>query len=126
MSETLLEQIGYGRTCMHGTKIGTLGGVDLLCGMCEAGFTVWVEDPQWAMFIRFGIWDHLEWSAPGRGDQARVHWSESDSPRNAIYRILQEARRIEAIATRHGQEFPQGLVTYGVFKVADGYWAEQN
>ena len=37
--EPLWEQVAFGDHCIHGTAVGTPGGADLLCGMCEMGMT---------------------------------------------------------------------------------------
>ena len=40
MSETDQEQLDYGTiTCVHGMNLGTPGGADFMCGMCESGIT---------------------------------------------------------------------------------------
>jgi len=31
------DELDYGRYCQHGTNIGTPGGSDYLCGLCEDG-----------------------------------------------------------------------------------------
>lgn len=49
MSESLNEQIQYGMRCQHGTSLGTPGGADLMCGYCEDGLDVWVDDPRFRL-----------------------------------------------------------------------------
>jgi hypothetical protein len=52
--ESIQEQVEYGGRCQHGTAIGTPGGADLMCGLCEDGFDTWVEDPYFTLTIRTG------------------------------------------------------------------------
>lgn len=39
------EQLEYGRYCMHGTNVGTPGGADFMCGLCESDYVYWDDSP---------------------------------------------------------------------------------
>jgi hypothetical protein len=53
--ESEREQLLYGDHCIHGTAIGTPGGADFLCGLCEDGYDTWVEDPTYELTIQLDI-----------------------------------------------------------------------
>lgn len=64
--ESLREQIEYGGHCSpHGTAIGTPGGADLMCGLCEQGLTRWVPE------VRY----ELTWR-----DDTRGWWTYTNKP----------------------------------------------
>lgn len=84
--ESLQEQIEYGSYCVHGTALGTPGGADLMCGLCEEGWTWWVESPRYGLFIETastrGITGALvEWSDPEAADDQYL----ADIERNIRY-----------------------------------------
>ena len=58
--ESVQEQLEYGDSCMHGTGIGTSGGADLMCHLCESWLTshhecmvcgerMWVQHGMWVV-----------------------------------------------------------------------------
>ena len=49
--ESIREQIEYGTRCVHGIPLGTPGGADLMCGLCEDGLTTWVDDPLYELTL---------------------------------------------------------------------------
>jgi len=53
MAETVEEQMEYGTLCVHGRNLGTPGGADLMCGWCEDGYTHWVDDPSYMLYVGF-------------------------------------------------------------------------
>lgn len=69
--ESLQEQIEYGGHCIHGTNVGTPGGADLMCGLCEQGLDQWVPDPQFELMI----WTRADDWWPARGIRT---WYQSD------------------------------------------------
>lgn len=59
--ESVQEQAAIGGRCIHGTPTGTPGGYDLMCGMCEMGYTVKVERLtfDWGLTDPYGNWHRL-------------------------------------------------------------------
>lgn len=111
MMETLQEQILYGSYCQHGTALGTPGGADLICGMCENGFNRWVMDPQYALFVGLEMDTEVH-----PGTRATLYWSASEPI---------SFRRLYRIVRRYTGLIELGLTPhYTVEQIASGYWAE--
>lgn len=78
MAEELYEQIAYGDYCRHGVALGTPGGADLICGYCEAGLDIWVDDPKWELWAIFVDGD-AQWPI-----RIKCSWRESDAHTSEI------------------------------------------
>lgn len=117
--ESVREQIEYGTRCVHGTPLGTPGGADLMCGLCEGGFTCWVDDPEYALRM-----DLIGPSGAALTDlHQRAHWYESQVGSSMVTdRIMRDVTKNQAlVATQEGYS----LVWYAV-RVGDGRWTEPN
>ncbi len=125
--ESLAEQVEYGHRCMHGTPLGTPGGADLMCGLCEDGLTEWVDDPQYALSFTYGERDQFIIEESAR--RSHIRWwasdVENDDGEDAFMRIGDMAMNLDGelakIPHDDTKEFYRNLVWQAV-KVCDGYW----
>lgn len=103
-----------GDFCRHGRYIGTPGGADYMCQLCELGFDRWVADPLWGVMLTFGK------PADGPVQYRRVvWWRESDGIEKAWGELADVAASWEAYAT-----LPAGGATlyWEAAKFDEGYW----
>ena len=117
--ETVAEQMEYGRTCVHGYNLGTPGGADLMCPLCEDGYTKWVDDPQYGLAFTFGDLD--EWTTRRVAYESGISWSESEGIEVGIERFTQ---RMEAIYDIDGFEDYMGKFRWQFVKTHNGYWTQ--
>lgn len=109
--ETIQEQIEYGSFCKHGTALGTPGGADIMCQLCEIGLDTWVPDPTYRFIM---ILKHNGTSVEVR----RIGpWHESDINTGAGWAKL--TRLAEII-----QEVPDisDHFEFAAEKTSEGYW----
>lgn len=123
--ESIREQIEYGTRCVHGIPLGTPGGADLMCGLCEDGLTTWVDDPLYELT--------LDITSPTTGTVLTdlyqgVGWRASmlhDGPlwRDEVMRsIMRQVRKIDALGDQVSDRSTYVLTWYA--KVSEpGYWA---
>lgn len=114
MAEDMLDMMLYGDHCQHGVNVGTPGGIDLMCGYCESGFTEWVEDPQYALIPT------INGSYPQESSSIGL-WSEAypQTPQQFKRMFRQILRYSKLHAMRLGID-----VEFQVIKTQDGYWDE--
>ena len=99
--ETRQEQAHYGDRCTpHGVAIGTPGGYDILCGLCEAGLFDWIESPRYALTLEGRPFANIEW-----GDNAP-----------SIARACEAIAKVFAVVTLDIGE-------WAATETAPGYWA---
>lgn len=114
--ETREEQARYGGHCTpHGIMVGTPGGEDLMCGLCEMGFTNWVPDPSWVLRI-----------GPRGGqigfDSFRFRESEYRDPTQATLRRLVRMRKFLMLFGTEDEALKPFV--YEMYQSNDGYWSE--
>lgn len=98
--ETAQEQAATGGHCVHGTATGTPGGIDLMCGLCEAGLFDFIEAPRYALMLEGRPFTNTVW-----GDTAP-----------SVEAACKRVRGIFANIT-------MDLGEWSAEKVANGYWA---
>ena len=114
MSEELWEQVIYGRHCVHGTPVGTPGGADLMCGLCEDGLDRWVDDT-WTEHRVWWSWLNVD-TATFEGDPLRqVHRRSPNPPGPDEYAWWDD---LNARALAEGRE----ILLLGVEAVRQGEW----
>lgn len=94
-----------GDHCIHGTYVGTPGGGDYLCGLCEEGWTYWVKAP----------WYQLGAVLPG-GQWFGIGHQYGD-PTDVPMRTLAHMRRAIRTLTPIVDEWQ-------VKVVREGYWTD--
>lgn len=111
MAESDWEQLAYGNHCKHGTAIGTPGGADFMCGLCEMGFDVWVPEPT----FQLGVWISPDQDVPIEVGTYLEFGLEAQE------RALAKAIGFSELALNH--EWP---IVFEARQIASGYWAEEN
>ena len=84
-----------GSYCVHNHYIGTPGGADFMCGLCEDGLTYFVSDPAYRLVITVADSSFPSDSKVWRSDL-------TDPPRyalKALARLRREMRSVSVIAT---------------------------
>lgn len=66
------DELDYGHYCIHGTNIGTPGGTDYLCGLCESGFDTPVSVATYEVGV--GVSDQRLWPP-----STKPHFSRDDA-----------------------------------------------
>lgn len=101
--------------CIHGTYIGTPGGPDHICQLCEDGMTAWVKDPMYQVVIEFCYPNGTSQQMP-----TRIKWTLSEQ--------LQDADTIGRCMTRVAelarQADPNVQVNVIVERKTLGYWKQ--
>jgi len=118
MSETLQEQIEYGSRCKpHGVPLGTPGGADLMCGLCESGMTTWVADKHYELVYYANVDWPIKFGSLG-------YESDGINADNIFEWVLEV---VEDIVPDHNLEDWQLLARlgwkWGVRVESNGYWA---
>ena len=125
--ETVEEQMEYGDHCVHGTNVGTPGGADLMCQLCELGLTEWVEDPLLELQVKIhytteNVEKDIPWSA-SRVYPLRIRMStlleEFD---DTVDKLVQEMARFEDMVCAH--ERVKADPKWRLHPVEKGYWDE--
>ncbi len=117
--ETVAEQIEYGTRCVHGHNVGTPGGADLMCPLCEDGYTKWVEDPSYSLAFTFGDLD--EWATRQAALEGYVSWRESEDIDEGMARLR---RQVESVFDIDGFEDMMHKFRWQFVKVHNGYWTQ--
>jgi hypothetical protein len=121
MSESLQEQIEYGSRCMHGTALGTPGGADLMCGLCESGLTEWVPDPKYGLGFTYGDIDPYSMRQQAR--HSRVSWWGSDDPSIGWALIWEQVKSLSEVTTSEDKTIVN-MLRWQAIKIEDGYWVD--
>jgi hypothetical protein len=124
MAESEWEQLIYGDVCKHGTAIGTPGGADFLCGLCESGMDYWIPEPSFQVFMAFNP-DH-DGSVPATRWRDRYLLSDVLSQELIIQSIIQMYVGLmeDPEASDVWEQTLQGM-EWEVKQVADGYWCDK-
>jgi len=117
MSETVEEQMYYGDHCKHGTNIGTPGGADLMCQLCELGLDTWVANPAYEMMFEITWDDHVLLQPTATG----VRWRAKDDHDFTLSKIMNLVEEHQRIASESDAVI---VATYSVEQRDSGYWAE--
>lgn len=117
--ETRTEQATYGMRCDHGAPLGTPGGYDLTCHLCESGLTHWYADPMYAM--QMGLPDeNMPWwpELPNMSIATTAMWRASDlTGPNACMTMRRKLQKWDDL-------LGEGNVEYQVVKIDEGYWGQ--
>jgi hypothetical protein len=114
--ESVEEQIEYGNHCgPHGNPVGTPGGADIMCQLCEDGLTTWVEDPSWSLRLgplgQYTIFNGF-----------RFRESELASPSiRTLRRYIKFRRFLMMFGTEDEALKP---FSYEMIKNNEGYWTD--
>jgi len=121
--ETLEEQIEYGGRCRHGTAIGTPGGYDLMCGLCEDGFNIFVADPAWSLLLTLG----QEAGEYETGSLILHTWRETYDVETVTRQIRRQADRWDDM-TRTGEfnKIPVPTLHWEARRMDSGFWTDDN
>ena len=116
MAETIEEQIEYGDRCTpHGNPVGTPGGADIMCSLCEGGLTNWVPDQSWVL-----------WIGPKGGQigfsSFRFRESEYSNPsQTTLRRMVSMKKFLDMFGTEDEALKP---FVYEMHRSNEGYWTE--
>lgn len=108
MAETAQEQAHYGGRCMHGNAVGTPGGADLMCPLCEDGATTFVPDVLYSLFVDDVRWPLTWW-------QSDLDDGPAAGTRILRLRTWARLRRLIRLDWMAG-------ATFEVRPVSGGYW----
>ena len=120
MSESLNEQIEYGIHCQHGTALGTPGGADLMCGLCEDGLDVWIDDPRFRLveFVSPGC------ALPFLGFE--IQQSTLDEDLSFAWRRLVKAfAPFMEVTDETWREMKASGYEFGFQQMRSGYWTDE-
>jgi hypothetical protein len=121
MAESVEEQIEYGGYCStHGNPIGTPGGADIMCHLCEVGFTKWVENPEYTLQMRL--------MSPGKPLYYQGAWISlgpgfltiRESQMVKANRTLLKIRKYLLVFAGHSPY--DGIFEWRMKQTGDGYW----
>jgi hypothetical protein len=112
MSEELWEQVIYGRHCVHGTPVGTPGGADLMCGLCEDGLDRWVDDT----WTEYRVWSAVLNTATGKVSEPGLLRSGMDC------RVSLDEWAFWDDLGRRGMEHDGTILLIGTQKIRQGEW----
>lgn len=125
MAEDYEDARRFGTRCLHGTNVGTPGGMDLMCGLCENGLTRWYPDPMYGLQMRLlSAAPEMEWWPPLQhiSIQQTAVWRESNlSGPNACMTMR---RKLSAWSEMFETEGELNTLEYRVLQVDEGYWGE--
>ena len=107
-----------GDRCVHGTYVGTPGGADFMCGLCEDGLDYWVEDPSYELMI--GLNDGPAFVA------GSAHWLSNIAKRDrwALRRLVLLRRDIRTFSQLIEDSNRQAVPTFQMRLADSGRWED--
>lgn len=134
--ESIEEQIEYGDYCQpHGNPVGTPGGADIMCQLCEMGMNTWIEDPEYKLQMGMvkdrivdptaellGIEAYLDDDDPaerwyGVSIGGSIRESQLHSPNRTLVKLLRQLRKLS-------EQIPYRGYAWWMQQVNSGYWVE--
>jgi hypothetical protein len=107
-----------GDHCVHGTYVGTPGGADYICGLCEDGLDYWVEDPSYELTI--SVNDGPVFVA------GSAHWPSNIAGRDrwALRRLVLLRRDIRTFSQLIEDSNRQAVPTFQMRLANSGRWEQ--